>query len=107
MAAEPAVCRLDRHELSRLMGLSLLHLAATRGADGFAGYVLAFFSGDDYDGEEFLQLRSSIHEPFVYVDEIAVESEYRGTGIAAQTGSRVLRPFLALTAPAARSPPST
>jgi hypothetical protein len=80
-AAAPAVFRLDFAELSRLMGISTLHLAAVQSDAIFAGYVLAFSKEQPYDGEEFLALRLSVAESFVYVDRIAIEERARGTGI--------------------------
>jgi predicted GNAT superfamily acetyltransferase len=80
-AAAPAVFRLDCPELSRLMGISSLHLAAAQSDATLAGYVLAFSREQPYDGEEFLVLRSSVAEAFVYVDQIAIEERARGTGI--------------------------
>jgi len=80
-AAGAAVFRLDPPELSRLTRISCLHLVAARADDAIAGYVLAFSSNDAYDGQEFLAFRTSIDEPFWYVDQIAVERRSRGMGI--------------------------
>ncbi len=78
--AIPAVAVLDQKELSRLINLSRMHIIAANGAV-VLGYVLAFQNSDNYDGEEFLAFRSAIREPFVYIDQIAVYHEARGTGI--------------------------
>jgi predicted GNAT superfamily acetyltransferase len=80
-AAAPAVAAVDASELARLMGLSARHLAALQPDGGLAGYALVFASDDPYDGEEFLALRSSITGPFLYVDQVAVAEQCRGTGV--------------------------
>jgi predicted GNAT superfamily acetyltransferase len=80
-AAAPAVFRLDLPELSRLMAISPLHLAAVQSDGTLAGYALAFSSEQPYDGEEFIALRSSMAAAFVYVDQIAIDERARGTGI--------------------------
>lgn len=79
-AAIPAVATLDRQELVRLAQLSDLHLAAFNG-NTLLGYLLVFHSNDDYDGEEFRLLRSRFKESFIYIDQVAVRSDARGTGI--------------------------
>jgi len=84
-SADGAVFQLDQRELSRLTAISSAHRVAV-GADGFIqGYLLAFFRDDPYDGEEFLALRSSIGQPFVYIDQVAVERRFRRAG----TGRRL------------------
>lgn len=80
-AAGAGVFQLDPPELSRLTHMSSLHLVAARAGGAVAGYALAFSSDDAYDGEEFLAFRSSIDEPFWYVDQIAVERPFRGIGV--------------------------
>ena len=91
--AVPAVFRLDHSEISRLMEISRLHLAAARPDGTLAGYALAFSWEQSYDGEEFRALQSSIASSFVYVDQIAIEERSRGTGIG-----RMLYEELALRA---------
>lgn len=82
-SAIPAVAALDRTELTRLMRLSDLHLVAEDGR-AVQGYALAFREHDDYDGEEFVAFRSTLKQPFVYIDQVAVSPEARGTGIGRQ-----------------------
>lgn len=91
--AAPAVFRLDRSELSRLMDISALHLAVVRPDGAMAGYALAFSKDQSYDGEEFLAFEASVADPFIYVDQIVVEERSRGTGIG-----RALYEALALRA---------
>ena len=91
--AVPAVFRLDHSEICRLMGISKLHLAATRLDGTLAGYALAFSKEESYDGEEFLALQLSISESFIYIDQITIEEQSRGTGIG-----RMLYAELALRA---------
>ena len=80
-AAGAGVSTLDRPELLRLMGISALHMAARRSDGALAGYALAFSNEDTYDAEEFLALQSSIAEPFVYVDQVAIDEHLRRKGI--------------------------
>jgi hypothetical protein len=80
-AAGAAVFRLDARELSRLTTLSSSHLIARADDGDILGYLLAFSRDDDYDGEEFLAFRSAIDEPFLYIDQVAIDSRFRGTGI--------------------------
>lgn len=80
-AAVPAVFRLDASEVSRLLAISGLHLAAVRSDGCLTGYALAFSSAHPYDGEEFLAFRRFVDDPFLYVDQIAIEQDRRGTGI--------------------------
>jgi len=79
--AEAEVYQLDWGELSRLMDTSPLHLVAVQADGSVVGYALAFSREHGYDAEEFLALRSSVEQPFVYVDQIAVECQSRGTGV--------------------------
>ena len=80
-AAGVAVCRLDARELSRLAAISPFHLIALADDGKVLGYLLAFSRDDGYDGEEFLALRSAIDEPFLYIDQVAIDSRLAGTGI--------------------------
>jgi predicted GNAT superfamily acetyltransferase len=79
-SAQPNVAALDRAELSRLRALSRLHRVAAEG-DVVLGYALAFATDDAYDGEEFVEFRARIAQPFVYVDQVAVRLSARGTGL--------------------------
>ena len=79
-SATPNVARLDAAELSRLLGLSRDHLVATE-REAIRGYALTFYSEHAYDGEEFLELRSLIARPFVYIDQVVVDRAARRTGI--------------------------
>ena len=80
VAARPNVAALDRLELARLAELSPTHIVAADG-DAVCGYALNFGRDDDYDGEEFLVLRSLIAQPFVYIDQVAVAGRVRSQGI--------------------------
>lgn len=100
-ASRPAVAELDRPEIARLLALPNQHLVALNGESRIVAYALAFSRDAAYDGEEFLVFRSAISEPFVYVDQVAVLQEARGSGVgralyeelqhaAAQQGAYVL-----------------
>jgi predicted GNAT superfamily acetyltransferase len=78
--AQPNVAVLDHVEFSRLMGLSRTHIVAADWETVF-GYALSFDRDDAYDGEEFLELRSLISQPFMYIDQVAVVGSAQGTGI--------------------------
>jgi predicted GNAT superfamily acetyltransferase len=79
-AAHPAVSRLDLNEFSRLMKISAFHLAMIDSGGVIVGYTLAFSKNHPYDGEEFLVFRSSIVEPFLYIDQIVIDNAFRGFG---------------------------
>ncbi len=79
-AAGAAVARLDLPELSRLMAISALHLAAVNSSGAVAGYALAFSNEHAYDGEEFLTFRASIDTPFIYIDQVAIDIAARRAG---------------------------
>src|SRR4029453_6498064 len=80
VVARPNVAALDRLELARLAELSPTHIVAADG-DAVCGYALNFGRDDDYDGEEFLVLKSLIAQPFVYIDQVAVAGPVRTQGI--------------------------
>lgn len=83
-AGVPGVALLDAEEFHRLCGLPNLHLIC-KGADGLPiGYLLAFSSGADYDGEEFraFETATAVGSPFVYVDQVVVEPLCRRTRVA-------------------------
>ncbi|MFZ5637817.1 MAG: GNAT family N-acetyltransferase [Pseudomonadota bacterium] len=80
-ASLPAVASLDPHEIRRLSHLSDRHLVAEN-ASGLSGYAFVFADSADYDGEEFLLLRSLMRgRTFVYIDQVAVTASQRGTGV--------------------------
>jgi predicted GNAT superfamily acetyltransferase len=80
-AGQPGVARLADSELRRLCALSSLHLVAEDSDFSLLGYMLAFERNADYDGEEFLKLRSLTPKTYVYIDQIAVASASKGQGI--------------------------
>jgi predicted GNAT superfamily acetyltransferase len=79
-AAAPAVFRLDGDELARLMEMSSRHRVACQADRMIVGYALVFSSEDPYDGEEFQAFRTLVAEPFLYIDQVAVEAQLRGAG---------------------------
>lgn len=82
---QPGVAHLDRTELERLIGLKNEHLGM-EGPDGrLVGYLLAFPSDTPYDGEEFFILTKTSIGPFIYVDQVAVDTAMRRKG----AGSRL------------------
>jgi predicted GNAT superfamily acetyltransferase len=82
VAARPGVRPLDVDELSRLMGLSDLHLVAEREKGEIVGYVLVFSHRSAYDGEAFTEFRRMLGRPFLYVGQIAVSGRERRRGVA-------------------------
>jgi uncharacterized protein len=81
-AGVAGVAPLDLEEFHRLCGIPNLHLMC-EGADGLPiGYLLAFSSGADHDGEEFRTLAAALGaaSPFVYVDQVVVAPAFRRRG---------------------------
>ena len=78
----PAVARLDARELRRLADIGDLHQVAVDGDQTIVGYLLAFASSDAYDGEEFRHYTTTLRQPFIYVDQIAIAAsgQRRGAG---------------------------
>ncbi|MBS0387366.1 MAG: GNAT family N-acetyltransferase [Proteobacteria bacterium] len=80
-ASVPAVASLDTAELRRLAAIGDLHRVAVDGAQRVLGYLLAFASDADYDGEEFQYFRAQLAQPFLYVDQVAIGAPGRRRGI--------------------------
>jgi uncharacterized protein len=78
----PGVARLDRTEFERLVAISNQHLAIDGTEGRLLGYLLAFRSDASYDGEEFLNFVETASEPFIYVDQIAVDARFRRGSLA-------------------------
>jgi predicted GNAT superfamily acetyltransferase len=78
----PGVAHLDRTELERLMAIPNEHLAMECPTGGLAGYMLAFRSDAPYDGEEFLTFAKASAKPFIYIDQVAVDTTTRRMGVA-------------------------
>jgi uncharacterized protein len=87
----PAVASLDHAELDRLLALSDAHRVAVAG-DAVVGYMLVFARHSAYDGEEFQHFRAQLPDPFLYVDQVAVEPAHRRMGI----GRRLYQALLEL-----------
>jgi uncharacterized protein len=83
-ASRPAVAALDRTELDRLLGLSDQHLVAVADEGDVVAYLLAFAKHCAYDGEEFQYFLAHLKEPFLYVDQIAVQPRRNRSGIGRQ-----------------------
>jgi len=77
----PAVARLDEAELLRLAAIGDSHRVALDAGRKMLGYVLAFTSGDPYDGGEFRHLMTKLRLPFLYVDQLAIDGSGRRRGI--------------------------
>ena len=88
--ASPHVAQLDGCELDRLVALARVAWVAD-GPTGVCGYLLAMSNTDDYDGEEFCRFRQRLTEPFMYVDQIAIDCEARRTSVASQMYERLMR----------------
>ncbi len=72
---------LDLSELDRLRALSDEHLVAVADDGPVVAYMLVFSRHSAYDGEEFQYFLAHFQEPFLYVDQIAVEAERSRSGI--------------------------
>lgn len=79
----PNVAKLDTDELRRLVAFDGVAWVAEHETH-VVGYLLGMSSAAAYDGEEFQWFRSSLDQPFLYIDQIAVGAEARRTNVAAQ-----------------------
>ena len=77
----PAVAALDPRELERLLNLRAAHRVAVAGDGAVVGYMLVFDARSAYDGEEFQYFLSRLKEPFLYVDQIAVDPDRSRAGV--------------------------
>lgn len=92
----PALNELDDAEIGRLLGMSLVSLAAE--VDGaFAGFCITFAPGVDYGSLNYAWFSRNYME-FAYLDRIAVDPAYRRYGIGRAFYAE-LRQRLAGTAP--------
>jgi len=82
-ASRPAVASLDRTELERLRAVGAGHLVAVAANGEVVGYLLAFAHQCSYDGEEFQYFLGRLPQPFLYVDQLAVDALHRRSGIGA------------------------
>jgi hypothetical protein len=80
----PAVAALDRAELDRLLALSDTHRVAAAGDGAVVAYMLVFAHRCAYDGEEFQYFLAHLGEPFLYVDQVAVDPGRKRSGIGRQ-----------------------
>lgn len=78
-AADPRVFQLTRAALEDLLGRATLAWVAVLD-QRVLGYLVALDSGAEYDGEEFGWFRARGRE-FVYVDQVVVHADTRGTGV--------------------------
>ena len=78
----PGVARLDRAEFERLLDLPNSHIVAIAPDETVIGYALAFPDHAPYDGEEFELLLKTCRRPFLYIDQVAVRTTVRRTGVA-------------------------
>jgi uncharacterized protein len=75
----PALNELDAAEIERLLGMSLVSLAAE--VDGaFAGFCITFAPGVDYGSLNYAWFSRNYTE-FAYLDRIAVDPAFRRYGI--------------------------
>jgi uncharacterized protein len=75
----PALNELDDAEIERLLGMSLVSLAAE--VDGaFAGFCITFAPGVDYGSLNYAWFSRNYME-FAYLDRIAVDPAFRRYGI--------------------------
>lgn len=91
----PGVTQLDESVLRRTVALSSVSLVATD-ALRVVGYLLGISSSDPYEGEEFQFVRAAIHEPFLYIAQVAVCTEARRRSIGSRMYADLLRRCQAL-----------
>jgi uncharacterized protein len=75
----PGVSRLTEAELASLTAPPARYLVA-EAAGEVLGYLIALPSDARLDGDELRWLRSRYGHPFLYIDQIAVASSWRGKG---------------------------
>jgi predicted GNAT superfamily acetyltransferase len=86
----PNVARFDEAELRRLVALADVAWVAEDGPR-VAGYLLAMSNSARYDGEEFQFFRTHLDQPFLYVDQAAVDPEARRARVASQMYELLVR----------------
>ncbi len=79
----PHVAKLDGQELRRLVGLASVAWVAESNLR-VDGYLIGMLSSDDYDGEEFRYFLKIVDQPFIYVDQIAVDPRARRASVGSQ-----------------------
>lgn len=79
-ASRPAVAALDPAELDRLLTLGDAHRVAVAGGAVIA-YMLVIAHQCAYDGKEFQYFSGRLPEPFLYVDQIAVDPVRSRAGV--------------------------
>lgn len=80
----PGVAPLEGAELGRLLACGGLHLAALAGDRTIVGYALTIFSGDPYDGEEFRYFADRFDQPFIYIDQVAIDRQRKRQGVGSK-----------------------
>jgi len=86
----PHVADLDHEELRRLVALASVVWVA-ESAMRVVGYLVGMSSSDSYDGEEFRWFLKRFEQPFVYVDQIAVDARARRANVASQMYEHLAR----------------
>jgi predicted GNAT superfamily acetyltransferase len=90
--SRPAVAALDRAELDRLLALGEGHRVAVAGDGAVVAYMLVFAHTCAYEAEEFQYFLAHLQQPFLYVDQLAVDPGRNRSGI----GSRLYAALLEL-----------
>src|SRR6267378_6582759 len=85
--SSPGVSLLTMHGLERLTAGATLAWVAAAGQN-IAAYLIGFAGDAIYDGEEFAWFKQRRRD-FVYVDQIATASPFRGRGIGRMLYSEV------------------
>lgn len=79
--SRPAVAALAHADLRRLLVMGGLHLVAEADDQTVVGYAFSFANGDSYDGEEFRYFATHLHQPFIYIDQVAAARHRQREGI--------------------------
>jgi uncharacterized protein len=79
----PHVANLDDEEVRRLVTLASVAWVA-QSEKRVVGYLVGMSNSDGYDGEEFGCFLQRFDQPFVYVDQIAVDARARRMNVASQ-----------------------
>ena len=109
-AGHPGIAGLSRDEIVHLRQLATM-FSVLRERDTCVGYVIAYDRSKPYDGEEFIWFKGNLSEEFLYIDQIAIDQDSRGTGLgtkiyAALKGFAARRNFVSLVCEVNIEPPN-
>ena len=81
--AAPHVDRLNEDHFSYLVEQGLC-IVAENPLGKMEGYIILVRHDENFEAEDFRWFQESTNEPFVYIDQVVLDPEYRGRGIASE-----------------------